>query len=261
MPPVPEIPDLRVVPLDWIRPHEEVDPLRVEPLAARIGSEGTQLNPVVCIETEGQDLVLLDGATRTASLLSLGLAYGVVQVVQTQDVGLGTWHHVLRGADPAEVLSSIESSTELTLSDEGSAPRVWLPDGSARAVSGSGVSANAALSRLVSSYIGRWKVNRVIDAGADQVARQFPDWGALIEFPALTIPDVTEAALGADLLPAGITRFVVPDRALRLNITLDELRAGEPLDAKQRRLDEMIEERARLGRVRRYAEPVIILDD
>jgi hypothetical protein len=116
------------------------------------------------------------------------------------------------------------------------------------------------LSRLVSTYIGRWTVNRVIDPGADEIARQFPDWGALIEFPALTIPDVTEAALGADLLPAGITRFVVPDRALRLNYGLDELRAGE-LEAKQRRLDEMIQERARLGRVRRYAEPVIILDD
>jgi len=260
MPPVPELPDLRVVPLDRIRPHEEVDPLRVEPLAARIGSEGTQLNPVVCIETEGDDLVLLDGATRTASLRSLGLAYGVVQVVHTRDVGLGTWHHVLRDADPAEVLTSIESRAELALAADGPAPRVWLPDGKARAVTGSGLSDNAALSRLVSTYIGRWTVNRVIDPGADEIARQFPDWGALIEFPALTIPDVTEAALGADLLPAGITRFVVPDRALRLNYGLDELRAGA-LEAKQRRLDEMIQERARLGRVRRYAEPVIILDD
>ena len=260
MPSVPELPDLRVVPLDLIRPHEEVDPLRVEPLAARIGSEGTQLNPVVCIETDGDDLVLLDGATRTAALRSLGLAYGVVQVVNTREVGLGTWHHVLRDADPAEVLTSIASSAELTLSDDGPAPRIWLPDGKARPVTGSGVSANMALSRLVSSYIGHWRVNRVIDTGVDQIAHQFPHWGALIEFPALTIPDVTEAALGADLLPAGITRFVVPDRALRLNYSLDELGPGE-LEAKQRRLDEMIQERARLGRVRRYAEPVIILDD
>jgi hypothetical protein len=261
MPPVPEIPDLRIVPLERIRPHEEVDPLRVEPLAARIGSERTQLNPVVCIESGGDDLVLLDGATRTASLRSLGLEFAVVQVVQSEDVGLGTWHHVLRDAGPAEVLSSIESRTELALSGEGSAPRVWLPDGSARAVIGSGVSDNAALSMLVSSYIGRWKVNRVIETGADQLGRQFPDWGALIEFPALSIRDVTEAALGADLLPAGITRFVVPERALRLNYNLDELRGGESLQIKQERLDGMIQERARLGRVRRYAEPVIILDD
>jgi hypothetical protein len=147
------------------------------------------------------------------------------------------------------------------LSPDGSAPRVWLPDGSARAVIGSGVSDNAALSMLVSSYIGRWKVNRVIETGADQLGRQFPDWGALIEFPALSIRDVTEAALGADLLPAGITRFVVPERALRLNYNLDELRGGESLQIKQERLDGMIQERARLGRVRRYAEPVIILDD
>lgn len=258
---MPEIPDLRVVPLERIKPHEEVDPLRVEPLAARIGFEGTQLNPVVCIETEGDDLVLLDGATRTASLRSLGLAYGVVQVVRSEDVGLGTWHHVLRDADPAAVLGSIESTTELTLSGDGPAPLVWLPDGVTRTVIGSGVSDNAALAGLVSSYIGRWKVNRVIDASPGQIARQFPDWGALSEFPALTIPDVTEAALVADLLPAGITRFVVPDRALRLNYALDELRDGEPLEAKQERLDGMIQERARQGRVRRYAEPVIVLDD
>jgi hypothetical protein len=64
-----------------------------------------------------------------------------------------------------------------------------------------------------------------------------------------------------DLLPAGITRFLVPDRALRLNVELELLSSDAGTDQKQDRLDALIEERVREGRVRRYEETVVILDD
>lgn len=261
MPQVADIPDLRVVALDRIRPHEEVDPLRVEPLARRIGNEGTQLNPVVCFEADETNLVLLDGASRTAALRSLGLGYGVVQVVRPETVELGTWHHVLRGVNVGEVLRTIRSSDQLQDGESDSPPRVWAPGQAPVALTNRNVSLNQALSALVATYMGRWKSNRVTVADPDTVGMQFPDWGALIEFPELKISDVTAAALGEDLLPAGITRFVVPDRALRLNYPLDELRAGGAESERQDRLNRMIEERSREGRIRRYTEPVIILDD
>ena len=261
MPHVTDIPDLRVVPLDRIRPHEEVDPLRVAPLAARIASEGTQLNPVVCFESDGDDLVLLDGATRTAALRSLDLGFAVVQVVSTNSIELGTWHHVLRGVAVDEVMGSVRSSPVLASSDDAIPPRVWAPGVSPIAVIAVDVTPNRALTALVATYMGKWKSNRVTTADVATVSTRFPDWGALIEFPELTIPDVTSAALSADLLPAGITRFVVPDRALRLNYDLDELRAGGSALEKQERLNRILEERAREGKIRRYAEPVVILDD
>ena len=261
MPSVPHKPTLRVVPLERIRPHEQVDPLRVDRLAGRIGQEGSQLNPVVCTKGSDGDFVLLDGATRTAALNSLGLQFVVAQVVEPDAVILETWHHVVREADPREVTESISSRNDLRMAGDEGAPRVWIPDGGRTSVYGKGISPNGALSSLVASYIGRWKVNRVAEAETEAVVWRFPDWAALIEFPSLTVEDVAKAALGDDLLPAGITRFIVPNRALRLSFDLSGLRAPGSADEKQAQLDLLMEERAGQGRIRRYEEPVVILDD
>ena len=259
---MPNLPQLRVVPLERIRPHEEVDPLRVERLATRIEAEGSQLNPVVCTEDPSGNLVLLDGATRTAALKKLDLSYGVVQLVEPESVILETWHHVVRQAPLDEVLSEIDSLPELRLAEDEGPPRICTPDGVVQTVHGrEGASLFGTLSSLVGSYVGRWKLNRVIDPDLENVAWRYPDWSAVIEFPALTIEDVMKAAIDEDPVPAGMTRFVVPERALRINAELSLLRRpGSELE-KQELLDRLLEGRARAGRIRRYDEAVVILDD
>jgi hypothetical protein len=258
---MPHMPKLRVVPLESIRRHEEVDPFRVDRLSGRIADEGIQVNPMVCCEAPSGELVLLDGATRTESLKRIGLPHAVVQLVEPGAVTLETWHHVVRGCEPAELMSAVAARSELILSDAPGTPRLHLKDGQSNLVEGLGVSDNAALSALVNGYVGRWDVSRAIDPGLDSVAWGFPDWTAIAEFPTLTIEDVMEAAVSNDLLPAGITRFLVPDRALRLNVELELLSSDAGTDQKQDRLDAVIEERVREGRVRRYEETVVILDD
>jgi hypothetical protein len=93
------------------------------------------------------------------------------------------------------------------------------------------------------------------------VERDFGDWAAVVEFPHLTIEDVMSAALGEDLLPAGITRFLVPERALRLNVELSLLEANETTEQKQGALESVLKARASAGRIRRYDEPVFIFDE
>jgi hypothetical protein len=259
---MPNLPQLRVVPLERIRPHEKVDPLRVERLATRIEAEGSQLNPVVCTEDPSGNLILLDGATRTAALKRLDLSYGIVQLVEPESVILETWHHVVRQAPPDVVLGEIESQDDLVLAQDEGPPRICTPDGVVQTVhGGDGISMFKMLSSLVDSYVGRWKLNRVIDPDLENVAWRYPDWSAVIEFPALTIEDVMKAAIDEDPVPAGMTRFVVPERALRINAELSLLRRpGSELE-KQELLDRLLEERARAGRIRRYDEAVVILDD
>lgn len=255
------IPKLRVAPLHRLRGHEEIDPLRVDRLVARMEGEGTQVNPMVCCEGPDGDLVLLDGATRRAALERLDLTYGVVQVVDPEEVELETWHHVIRRCRPDEVKAAIEASPLLVFDDELVPPRLHTRHGERMGVAPNRVSPNAALSALVASYVGRWKVNRVTDPDPEMVTWRFPDWAAMIEFPPLTVEDVLKAASADDRLPAGITRFVVPDRALRLNVDLSLLRSPGSEPEKQEALDRLLQERARAARIRRYDEPVIILDD
>lgn len=255
------VPELRVASLAIIRPHEEVDPLRVDRLAGRIEADGTQLNPVVVVEDPSGDLVLLDGATRTAALQRLGLGYAVVQVVDERTVSLERWHHVIRGVEPAGVIAQIEANTELFVGPEDGCPCVATPDGHRLTVFGDGLSLFAIFSAVVHAYVGRWSVSRVTDQERDTVPDRFPDWAALVEFPVLTMGDVTKAALGDDLLPAGITRFNVPERALRVNADLDILRLPGSEADKQQLLDRLIHARATSGRIRHYEHSVYIFDD
>ena len=258
---MPHLPVLRVVPLESIRRHEQIDPLRVERLVGRIEAEGVQVNPMICCPSPDGELILLDGATRTESLRVLGLEHAVVQVVVADDVQLETWHHVVRGCDPAEVIQAVDSNADLALREDEGTPALHLSSGGSRLVLGAGISPNATLTSLVDTYIGRWRVSRVTDPSLAPVAWSFPDWSVVVEFPTLTLEDVMKAAVGDDLLPAGITRFLVHERALRLNVALELLSAGGTTESKQEALDELIAERAREGRVRRYEEIVFILDE
>jgi hypothetical protein len=104
-------------------------------------------------------------------------------------------------------------------------------------------------------------VNRVTDGELGLVPERFPDWGAVVEFPVLTMGDVMKAALGDDLLPAGITRFNVPGRALRLNADLAMLEPSGSVAEAQALLDQLIRARMNSGRVRHYPSSVIIFDE
>jgi L-serine kinase (ATP) / ParB family transcriptional regulator, heme-responsive regulator len=258
---MPHLPMLRVVPLESIRRHEDIDPLRVERLVGRIATEGVQVNPMVCINAPDGELILLDGATRTESLKEIGIEHAVVQLVEESDVTLETWHHVVRECAPEELLEAVVERADLILSEEEGTPGIRLRGGGSRLVLGEGLSANATLSALVESYVGKWRVSRVTDPRSDPVAWSFPDWSVVVEFPTLTLDDVIKAAVSDDLLPAGITRFLVGERALRLNVSLDLLAGNDRIENKQQALDELLARRARDGRVRRYEETVFILDE
>lgn len=258
---MPHLPLLRVVPLESIRRHEEVDPLRVERLVERIGAERVQVNPMICTHAPDGELILLDGATRTESLKKVGMDHAVVQMVEADAVTLETWHHVVRGCTPDELIDAVRERPDLILSEEDGTPGVHLNGGGTRLVLGEGLSANATLAALVASYVGRWRVSRVTDPNHDPVTWSFSDWAAVVEFPTLTLDDVMKSAISDDLLPAGITRFLVDERALGLNAPLDLLSGDDSIASKQSALEELIARRARDGRVRRYEETVFILDE
>src|SRR5690606_36423428 len=235
------VPALSVVPIDSVRRHEEVDPKRVSQIRDRISADREQINPVICMDVGGR-FVILDGATRFSAIHSLGLAHIVVQVVDPATVTLETWHHVLRDCPADEVVGRIAAMPGLLLSDDGGAPQVTIKEGTRRSVLGIDMSPNATMSALVDAYIGHWETSRIIDPHPSTVTRRFPDWSVVVEFPAVEIDDVAKAALGDDLLPAGVTRFLIPERVLRLHAPLSILESGD-----QEALDRLIDELSASG--------------
>lgn len=249
------VPALRVVPIGSVKRHEEVDPKRVSQIRTRISAERVQINPVLCMEAAGR-FVVLDGASRTEAVLGLGLSHIVIQVVDPTTVTLETWHHVLRDCPTEGIIDRIIAVPGLQTSETGGAPRVTVKEGPSVSVTGADMSDNATMSALVDSYIGRCETSRIIDPQVSTVTRRFPDWSVIVEFPRVGVADVVEAALREDLLPAGVTRFLIPERVLRLHAPLPILESGD-----QAALDNLIDERSVSGRVRRYEETVVILDD
>jgi L-serine kinase (ATP) / ParB family transcriptional regulator, heme-responsive regulator len=253
------IPDLRVIPLADIVPHEDFDPLRADRLSGRMANAGSQANPVVCIAADTGQFVLLDGATRNAALRHLGLGYILAQVVSPDGITLDTWHHVIREAAPVAVLERIEAGGDLVLDADGGTPRVSTSDGVTATIVGPG-SRFAVLGSLVRSYVGTWPVSRAVAVDLPQVPTLYPDWSVVVEQPTLTIDDVMKAALSDERLPAGVTRFVVPDRALRVNLDLEILAAG-PREQRQAELERHLATLIGEGRVRHYTDSVVIFDE
>lgn len=256
-----DLPDLRVAPIEEIRPHEDFDPFRVDRLRDRIDSDGIQINPMVCTLAPDGSYVLLDGATRREAFNRLGLPHAVIQIVDPRSVTLETWHHVLQNGRTEALLEALNASDTFELVEDRGTPRINIGDDDWRTAQSTGASTNACLNALVDCYHGRMTVTRVTDPSVSAVTSAHNDWTAIVEFPSLSIEDVMRAATEPDHVPAGITRFVVPARALRLNIPLTFLMEHADTATKQERLDEILSRRAREGRIRRYDEPVIILDD
>ncbi|MFP5332362.1 MAG: NAD(P)-dependent oxidoreductase [Acidimicrobiia bacterium] len=265
---------LRFVPLDQVVPHEATDPRRSTRLAASIRDEGILRNPPI-VAAVGDRYVVLDGATRTDALRAMGVPHIVVQDVPVDDgLDLETWHHVIRSIEPdalrrvladiPDVTSSEADATEASdrVIESGALCSVRFFDGSALILSTTGgTNRFDALAAISEAYTSAAVVSRTLERDLAKVATWYPDGVALVEYPQFTVEQVLLAARSGRLLPAGVTRFLIPGRVLRLELPLDMLTGDLDLDAKNRWLHDYLAEKERHGRIRYYREPVYLLDE
>ena len=95
-----DLPDLKIVPVSSLHPHERFDASRAEPLVTRLRADGVLKNPpiVLPLGKRAESYVVLDGANRTEAFRAMSLPHVLVQVVHPGDnsVRLETWNHLLR---------------------------------------------------------------------------------------------------------------------------------------------------------------------
>ncbi|MCS7324287.1 MAG: hypothetical protein RMJ86_02880 [Anaerolineae bacterium] len=278
---VTTLPDLRVLPLTALVPHEHTDPRRIAPLVERLRVEQVLRNPpiVAPLDSASSRFVVLDGANRVAALMALGVPHVVAQVVDYADVELHVWHHALTRCDAEALLRDLRAIEDLSMEPSDLlAARAALARREALAFIMLDVGESALccmllsgghnlrartdlLNRVVSLYEGCTHVQRTPSDDLNEVKRTFPDAAALVVFPRYAPAEVIDLARSGVRLPAGITRHVLPLRALRLNYPLEVLRSTEPLARKQAHLTEWIFERVAQRRVRTYTEPTVLFDE
>lgn len=263
---------LKVVAVEEALPHEEYDRSRVTELAARLTAEGRLINPPVAVLHRGRYIVL-DGATRVTAFRELRYPHIVLQVVDLgqQGVQLYTWHHVIRGG--AGLLSRLAELPGIRLvpvgeggdgpdaGEQALAHLITAQGVTYRVEAAAGADWLEQLNQVVACYSEWGRVERTLTTDLESLRSQYPDLAALVTFPPFTLDTVLTLAAEGRKLPAGITRFVIPGRILRLNAPLERLAGDEPLAAKQAWLDNLLREKLAYRQVRYYQEPVVLLDE
>jgi hypothetical protein len=275
---IPNLPTLRILPLESLILHEDHDYQRALPLVEKLRAAGILRNPpiVMSLTDDSDRYMVLDGANRVTSLGELEFPHIVAQVVEASNpnVNLQTWNHVTWGMKTKTLLSRLRKIKGLKLEKVNirkslDAPKyvpvqLRLPDGAFYILreEPSELPAHiATLHKIVDAYKTSASLDRTSQTLIDTFKHIYPDLTALIMFPHFKIKTVLKLAAQQIVLPTGITRFTVSPRALHLNYPLHELSSGKPLEYKQAFLDQWVEERLKKKGVRLYSEATFLFDE
>lgn len=264
------LPDIRMLPTKLLLTHEEADPKRVEKLSQRIREEGILKNPPVVAQLpDSSNYVVLDGANRVMAFYALEIPHIVAQLVSYDDPGLvlDTWYHVVSGLELNEFDEAIMSVGDVCLQESSLAEaRRALEMGQALAYIVSETSVRIVfcpdgrnetreiLVDIVNTYKGRADIYRASNDVWDKQKPYYPDITALVIFPRYRPQDIYYLAQNGYKVPTGITRHIIPARALNINIPLDILESDRSYEDKRQWLKEWLMERMSSNAIRYYAE-------
>jgi len=275
---IPNLPNLRILPIESLILHEEHDMQRTLPLVEKLRAQGIIRNPpiVMSLNDGTERYMVLDGANRVTSLRELEFPHIVVQVVDADNphVNLQTWNHVVWGMNVRTMISSlrkikgIEPAKVNTLKSL-DAPKympmqIRFPNDTFYILKET-PSDLATHIQTMHGVVNTYKTNASLDRTSqtliDTFKKVYPDLTALVIFPHFKIKTVLKLASQNILLPTGITRFTVSPRALHLNYPLHELSSGKSIEYKQEYLDHWIEEHVKKKSVRLYSEATFLFDE
>jgi hypothetical protein len=110
-------------------------------------------------------------------------------------------------------------------------------------------------------YGGFGEIYRIVHGDLIQTLERTDRVPSIVLFPSWTPSEIVRFARDGDLLPAGITRHVIPGRALNVNVSLDILSIDTPTTSANEWLDQWLTAKIKRKKVRYYHEPVFVFDD
>ena len=262
-------PNLRIVRVGDVLPHEKGDIQRSTPLMKRLEKATFFTNPPVVAALEGDKYVLMDGSNRHISMQSLGYEHILIQVAdyETEYVELGVWQHIVSDWDSHRFLCMLENIDRIDIRDGWDASavaQVLLRDGPVQSVH-AGVDSlaerNATLRQVVESYHHNATLYRTPLTDPSLIWSLFPSGVALVMFPSYQPQDIVDAAVERAFLPPGVSRHIIHGRALNLMYPMDHLRAHVPIEEKNCQLQNWLQQQYAYRSVRYYAEATYHFDE
>jgi L-serine kinase (ATP) / ParB family transcriptional regulator, heme-responsive regulator len=254
---IPALGRLQLVELSRLVLHEAHDPVRLGRVQEDIRRDGVQRNPVVVASCEGLYLVL-DGAHRVHALRELDVHFALVQCIDLPERA-ASWGHLLDAAGLEARLRSAEEAEISEISPE------RIPLATACFHAGRRLFISSLEEDLASEVRALWalqeayppgKVVRRVDPGKPV---DLPSGEAILLYRRFTPGELLSIVSEGEVLPAGITRFIIEERVLNVRYPLALLAEGDFV-ARNAELEAFIGEAWQRNRVRRYAEPVVLFE-
>lgn len=264
------IPNLQIVPIDSITPHEEHDSQRSEPLIKVLRQAQVLTNPPIVAAMPDNRYVILDGANRFHCFGALGYEHLLVQVVDynSPHVSLGVWQHIISGWDIEEFNEALHNLDNVTIKsgwDHTACAQILLQDGRTLTLSSSDNTLharNALLRELAKLYQRKATLNRTALHDPTVIWSLYTEAIALILFPDYKPEQIIRAAQEQAYLPPGVSRHIIQGRALKLNYPLALLRDTKTsLEAKNNALQDWVRDKLAQRGVRFYAESTYQFDE
>ena len=251
---------LTAIRIDDLVLHESVEPARLRSVAQALRSDGVLKNPVLATPLAGGKWLVIDGAHRVSALRLIGADLALVQVFEPTECHVSAWHHLVgtrrmpagiarlllercpacdrNRCQPAGVCVAVAHLA-------GRTGHVWCDTAE---ING----AVSMLSELASSCAtaGRvWRISPEDHMPTGAAARRLR-----IAYWPWSFDRLRHLAERRLMLPAGVTRFIVPGRVLGADIPLSLLSVavGSPTAS-----DEIRQHVEKLT-LRYYAEPVFL---
>lgn len=271
------MPVLRVFEIERLLLHEEPDLGRVRRLADALRRDGVLRNPPIVAPMPQGTATVLDGANRVTALREIGIPHVVVQVVEYDrpEISLSTWRHYvceegreplrdrlagLTGVHVSVLRDPLEAGVRLERR-EGAAAVIDTRGGILLGTGADPVAAADTLNQVVGFYLDRGRIHRLESGGdVDALAADY-GLGTLVVFRTFEKGDILLLAARGGRLPTGITRHIIPGRALRINAPLDWLAQASDASSKQRHLEASLRQRWLDHGVRYYAESTFLFDE
>ncbi|GAB4578224.1 MAG: bifunctional transcriptional regulator/O-phospho-L-serine synthase SbnI [Anaerolineales bacterium] len=278
----PKFPTLAILPVQSLIIHEHHDDSRTGPLVERIRGSGVFTNPVIVspLHDHTARYMVLDGANRTTATRKMGFQHILAQVVEPDQLGVEThtWNHVIWDLPPEDLLSGIRDISGLTLhastvekaydtviNKKTSLAALHLPDGQVYEIHIHQTSAserNRFMNAIMNSYIHRARMDRTAHRTVEPLLKIYPTLSGLVFTPKMPIAHLITLVSQGELVPAGVTRFTISPRALRVNFPLDILENPNlSLEEKNDALEEFVQKRFEKKGVRYYAEETVLYDE
>ncbi len=279
-------PVLALRPTEKIRFHEYPEQARTQRLTKRLTKDGLLRHPPIVSDIGGGDLLLLDGANRVSALKALGCEEIPVQLVNyvSPRIMLKGWHHLLLEAEELNLRQAFENLPNCQLkairADQVDAKLAFHQalavlveaNGSCWALQaqpGLPNQTNTLMQRVntmhqvVTCYEGKTHLERIklADYTTLTQAMEGSTTRSVVLFPTLHKEELMQLVRNNAMMPTGLTRHLIPGRALGCNLPLTFLLPPSTQSSRHDFFNAWCNTLISKSRMRFYEESVFLLDE